>query len=745
MGKLESVSRRSFLISTAVVGGGMALGFNLSESQAENAVAEFTPWITVASDGLITVRSPMPDWGNGTVTQWAMTIAEELNCDWSKIAVEYASPQRMYLEGKAHPPAIKVHFSGARSTLGLRVNQGLQLGASARERLKAAAAGQWKVPVTEITTANSVLTHTPTGRTLKYGDVAAKAATVKLEKEPAPKPRSEWTLLGKATPGKITNKAVVNGSAIYGMDVRLPGMVYAALRQVPAHGGRIKSYDDSVVKKMPGVLAVVTVDPKESVGLKIADLQSPYGDNGMQLSAAQVGIAVIAEHYWQARKALDALRIEWDESDAVKWKNIDVVNEAAHALLDSKELKAGKSVGDVAQLDKQEKIVEGVYRTPYCDQAMMEPLNGTALVTPERIEVWHPAQQSLHAYVTAIDETGMPPEKVVFHQTQLGGGFGRRLYADDVRMVVAVARKFPGRPVHTIWSREETMRQGRYRSLAVSKLRAGLDKQTGMPVAAHFRYVNGPGGADTGLSDTPYSLNKNFKVEGLGALPFNILTGAYRGPGYNSYAFMTETFIDECAHAAGIDPVEYRLKLLDGYPDPGWALCLKEASSKAGWGKPLPKGWGRGVAISNWGNTGKPQTGTTACTVATVEVTKAGKLKVHQLDVAFDTGGVMNRDAVVTEMVGGTIFGLNMTLNEGLTIRNGRIVEGNYDEYPMLRMADIPKINVHFGGLSGHERFTEVGEPPAGVVGPAVGNAIFAATGKRLRTTPFRLHDLSWA
>ncbi len=757
MGKLDNVSRRSFLISTTVVGGGMMIGLQWSPSHAEGAAdqdqpwakagpgSEFTPWLTIAPDNTVTVRCTMPEIGNGALTQVVMTVAEELNVDLAKINVEHASALRNYQQpevyGKFKDYAA---FFGGRSTSPERLSVGLQVGASARERLKAAAAAQWKVPVSEVNAMNSILTHTPTGRTLKYGDVAAKAAVVKLDKEPAPKPRSEWRLLGKTSPTKVNNPAIANGTAVYGMDVRLPGMVYAALRQAPAQGGRIKSYDATIAKKMPGVLAVVTVDPKDTVGGDEFKYPTPFG---MEANAAQHAIAVIAEHYWQARKALDAVTIEWDDGPGAKWKTTETVEAAARALLDSNELKTEKAAGDIAILDKQEKIVEGVYHTPYCEQAPMEPLNGTALVTPDRVELWHPSQQSHIALMTAAHETGLPPEKVIVHQTYVGGGFGRRVYGDDSRMVVAVARKFPGRPVHVIWSREETTRQGRYRALITSKMRAGLDKKTGLPVAFHARYVQGTGtvsGVQAGLHDTPYTFNQNLKVEGA-PLKMNVLSGAYRGPTYNSFAFMTETFVDECAHAAGIDPLEYRLKLLANHPDQGWVNCLKEAASKAGWGKSLPRGTGMGVAISNWGGSGAPFTGTTVAMVATVEVTKAGQLKVHQIDIACDPGSILNRDAVAHEMVGGAIFGMNMTLNERLSIRGGRIVEGNYDEYPMLRMGDVQaKINVHFGAVSNHERYSEIGEPPAGVVGPAIGNAIFAATGKRHRTTPFRLQDMSW-
>ena len=757
MGKIENLSRRSFLVSTAAVGGGLVIGLSWSAGRAEGiptkdepwakagAGSEFTPWLTIAPDSTVTVRCPMPEIGNGVMTQAAMTVAEELDVDWTKINVEYAPPLRNYLEHDVYAGGNLLTYFAGRSTHDERMKLALQVGASARERLKAAAANQWKVPVTEVTTANSVLTHLPTGRTLKYGAVAARAATIKLDAEPEPKPRSAWKVLGKTSLGKLNNAAIVNGTATYGMDVRLPGMVYAALRQAPVHGGSIKSYDVTAAMKVPGVLAVVTVDPKESVGAKDPKQQPPFG---LGPTAAQCAIAVIAEHYWQAHKALNAVQVEWDDGEGSKWKTTEMVNDAARALLDGKDLKVEKDAGDVTKNDQQEKIVEAVYLTPYSDQVTMEPLNGTALVTTERVEVWHPSQHPQQAYMVAADETGMPLDKVIFHQTYVGGGFGRRIFGNDVRMVVAVARKFPGRPVHVIWSREEALRQGRYRSLVAAKYRSGLDKKTGLPVALHARYATAgigiPMPMTAGLHDTPYVFNKDFRIEGR-ALPFNLLTGPYRGPGWNSFAFITETFVDECAHAAGIDPVEYRLKLLEGYPDPGWVLCLKEASSKAGWGKSLSRGTGMGVAISNWGGTGEPKTGTTICTVATVEVSKAGKLKVHQLDVAFDTGGVLNRDAVATEMMGGTIFGLNMALNEALTIRNGGVVEGNYDAYPMLRMGDMPaQINVHFGALSGHERFTEVGEPPAGMVGPAVGNAIFAATGKRVRAMPFRLQDLSW-
>jgi len=752
MGNMNRITRRQFIVSTAVFGGGMALGISPGDSDAATVAAqpwdaidpaagsEFTPWISIGADDIVTVRVATPEIGNGVLTQTPMTIAEELACDWSKVRVEFAPTSRDYRENGVYAMGDSPtgYFSG-RSTSAERMKLLLQVGASARERLKAAAADQWRVPVTEIDARDSVLTHRPTGHTLSYGDVAAKAASVRLAAEPAPKPQSEWVLLGKASPAKLNLPGVVNGSAVYGMDVRVPGMVYAALRQSPVHGGKLKSYDADKVAKMPGVLAVVVVDPSEKRGLALKT-GAPFGYGDTHVRSA---VAVIAEHYWQARKALDALQIEWDDGAGARWKSTQQMVDAAVAALDEPMGKVEQTTGDPKLIDKQDKIVEGVYVTPFSDQAPMEPLNGTALVTADRVDVWHPCQQSKQAFWVAADESGMDPAKVFLHQTFIGGAFGRRIFADDLRMVVAVAKKFPGRPVHVIWSREEQTRQGKYRPLVAVKLQAGLDKGGAPQVLVAHQATKGH---FPRLADTPYALGciPNVLVDAQ-ELPFHVQTGAYRGPGYNSYVFMLESFIDECAHAAGTDPVEYRLKLLQKWPDTGWTKVLKEVATKSGWGKTLPKGMAQGVAIGNWGMNGKPEAGTTVAVVATVEISPKGLLKVHRLDAAFDCGRIVNPDAALNLVQGGLIFGLNMALNEEMNVKDGRMVEGNFDQYPILRTADAPVVNVHFGGLSGHDRFSELGEPPAAPVGPAIGNAIFQITGKRIRSTPIRKHDLSWA
>ncbi len=755
MNRME-MNRREFLINAAAVGGGLAIGITWSDESSAAFVnpepwaqplipgtVEFTPWVSIGKDNIVTVRVTSPDLGNGIMTQFAMTLTEELNCDWSKVRAEYAPANRNLKEKNVYsqPGGILGYFSG-RSTGPERTASLLQVGASARERLKEAAAQSWGVPRAEVEAKNSVVSHKKSGKKLTYGEIAEKAAVIKLDSEPKPKDAKDWWFLGKASPVKLQLPLITNGSAVYGIDVKLPDMVYAALMQSPVHGGKLKSYDFEKVKNMPGVRGVAVVDPSEPrAALDPKIVPFPLG-----LSAPQSAIAVIADHYWQAKKALEAMPMEWDDGPGAQWKNDAQVVKAAKDALDREGKKIEVTRGKPLELlDKQAKVVEGTYYTPYCDHVTMEPLNGTCKVTADRVDVWHPSQHSQQGLFVTAHETGVAPENVYVHQTWVGGGFGRRVYSDDIRMVAAVAKKFPGRPVKVIWSREESMRQGRFRALEAAKLRAGLGAD-GMPVAFHVRSTGGPGKSVRYLADGPHAsgMIENVQVES-DIIPLNILTGPYRGPGYNSNSFFIETFFDECAVAAGIDPMEYRLKLFAKWPDKGWTKCLNEVKTKARWGRKLPKGWGQGVAIVNWGMGGKPEHGTTVAAVATVEVSKQGVLRIDSIDIAFDTGRIANRDAIAAQIEGGVIFGLNMALNEQLTVENGRIVEGNYHEYPMLRIGDMPKrINVHYGGLSGHERMAEIGEPPVGAVGPAVGNAIFKATGKRVRAMPFRLQDLSW-
>ena len=748
-----SIDRRGFLITTAVVGGGMALGLSAQAAvQGGQTVPwgpgvasgdEFSPWIEIAPDDTVTVRVPTPECGNGAMSQAAMNVAEELHCDWSKVRVVFASYARDFAEKGAYNTGFLSFFSG-HSTGKLRLQKTLQLGASARERLKMAAAARWGVPASEITTKDSLLFHKPTGRELRYGEVAAAAAKVGLLAEPELKPQSQWTLLGKKSPPKLNIPDITHGNAVYGIDVKLSGMVHAALMQCPVHGGKLNSHDPSKVLKMPGVRAVVMIDPAKTVGWK-GKTGSTFG---FADSLCQSGVAVIADHYWQAQKALAALPVEWDMGAGVQWKDAEAIYTAAQAKRDLGKGSVIRKLGDVS-LASGKRVVEGEYSTPYGENAALEPLNATALVTAESAEVWCPTQDMSQAFWVVVDETGLPPDKVKLHQTFIGGAFGRRGQGDDVRMAVAVARQFPGKPVKVIWSREETFRQGRFRTPVVTKMRGVLDDLTGLPQA-----VTGDVGyagsraifqMPLGFSDMPWFNNgviPNVRLTSS-AVPVNVLNGAFRGPCYNSHAFVVETFIDECAEAAGIDRLDYRLKLLADW-DKSWSDSLRSAAKGIGWGKVLPKGEGLGIAISCWPVANAHNSGTVVACAARVSVLKAGEIRILQLDTAFDCGRIANADAVRAQIEGGTLFGMSVCLGEELTIKDGMIVEGNFDQYQIAKMADCPQVNVHFDALSGHERLEIIGEAAVAPVQAAIGNAIKMATGKRLRQTPFRKADLRW-
>jgi isoquinoline 1-oxidoreductase beta subunit len=611
----------------------------------------------------------------------------------------------------------------------------MQAGASARERLRAAAAAQWKVPAREIEARDGVMLHARSQRQASYGELAARAATIKLRAEPTPKPREQWTLLTKQMRPMVHARAVVNGSSVYGMDVRVPGMLYAALLQCPVHGGRLKSYDFDAIRNLPGVRGVAVVDPDEPRRnyKKPADWAN---------TDAQAGIAVVAEHYWQARKALEKLPVTWDFGAGAQVKNTQQIYDGLYAQLEKPGAELLIDVGDAPRLlaAAGATVVDAAYHTPYSEHATMEPLNGTACVTAERVDLWHPTAMVLQALVIASEETGVPQQSIHHHQPLVGGSFGRRVNCDDVRMVVAVAKKFPGTPIHVIWSREETFRQGKYRDLHAVRLRASLGAD-GLPESFHS-HVAAWKPVMFGMADAVYVKGPipNVRIE-TSTVESHVLRGQYRGPGYNSHCFFVEGFIDECAARAGIDPLEYRLRLLARWPDAGWKNCLEVAAKHAGWGSPLQEGQGRGIAIGNFGGAGAPHAGCTVACVARVEVKP--EIRVLALDIAFDCGQVLNMNAVHAQLEGAAIFGLNMALNEEITFENGRVIEGNFDAYPMLRLADIPKISIHTDALSGHERHANVGEAGVGVIGPAIANAVFAANGTRLRAMPFRKQKLS--
>lgn len=750
MTELMKLSRRGFISAMLGTGGALVMGLSRPVVAATVAAepwdsfgkgAEFTPWLRIDPNGKVTVYVTHPDIGNGVVTQACSYIREELACRWEDIKAEYAAPERDHALGGVYSEVggPMGYFSG-RSTFADRRTAYMTAAAGARERLKAAAAEAWGVDASEITAEEGVLSHA-SGQSAPYAEFVTAAASARLAEEPGPKPREEWTFLTKTTPAKIQIPEIVTGRATYGIDVRPPGMVYAALRQSPVMGGQLVSYDFDAIRDMPGVRAVVEVKPTEPGEPDRIKPAFPLG-----ASVTGSAIAVIADHYWQARTALDALPVVWDDGPGAKWLNTEMMEQAAMEALRVPGETVERSVGDVeAEFAAGGTVVEAEYLTPYCDHVQLEPLNCTALITENSAEVWAPAQHTQQAFFVTVQETGLAPEQVKLHQTYVGGGFGRRVMGDDTRMAVAVAKGYPGVPVQVVWSREESVRQGRYRPLMGAHMKARLGED-GLPSALQVRVSGGPGFFSNGLADTAFPLvMPNVQIESTVLRDFHLKAGPLRGPGYNSFVFFHESFIDELAQAAGADSLDYRIRIYEKWEDEGWVKILKVLKEKSGWGTPLPAGQARGVAIGNWGMGGRPQHGTTLGAVVHAEVSTDGQVKVHRIDIAFDSGRVMNRDAVQVQLEGGAIFGLNLAMNEKLNVQNGRIVEGNYDEYPMIRMADTPEIHVHFEALTEHDRYDEIGEPPVGPVGPALASAIAQITGKRPRSQPYREHDLSWS
>jgi isoquinoline 1-oxidoreductase beta subunit len=772
----KKLTRRGFLVSSSAIAGGFALSVSalgrraggqtpvaatpaagapsLADTQnlaAGVASGEFPPmsrpedlsiWLAILEDDTVVVRVPQPESGQGLMTQAVYNVAEELASDISKMVPEFASPSLDWagFNDLVLGDVTSVFFAG-RSTVMNRRTAYFQAGASARERLKAAAAARWGVTAADVTVANSVLTNTKTGDTLRYGEVAQEAAAVTLDAEPAIKDPSEWTLLGKGDFGKLNNELIITGKATYGIDVQIEGMKYAALAQSPVQGGVLKSYDFNAIKDMPGVIKVVEV----AATAEVNDDPPILAMNGA-MQAINSAVAVVADHYWQAHQALAALPIEWDPGDGAKWATIDQVKQSAFDRIDAGEVQPYMTIGDPAPALAAGTVISHDYWTPYSEHSMMEPLNGTALMDGDTLEIWMPTSESLQAYSAVQQETGLDPANITFHPTYVGGSFGRRTNGDDARMVAAVAKQLPGVPVHVIWTREETFIGGRYRAAVATRAKAVLGDD-GLPTVLTLESV---AGNQAGWFASPLLQGNPIPNVAVGMAPINthLLAGPYRGPGYNAAGFILDSFVDELAYEAGIDPLEYRIKLYEPYFDPGYVRALKVAAEKIGWGKTLPKGEGLGIAIANWSQDlqqDPPFLGSTTVTAAHVKVDQDGTLHVLRLEVVPELGTVINYDATDQQIHGGTVFGLNMALNEELTLDNGALVETNFDKYPMLRMGDMPEINVHFDALTGDPRYSEAGEVPVGPVGPAIANAIFAAIGKRVREMPFRTADLTWS
>lgn len=721
----HTISRRRFLISTAAVGGGLVLGFFLPgrETEAANIAQQpWTPptpggneinaWLVIGSDDTVTIRVAQSEMGEGVFTSMPMLVAEELECDWTKVRAEYASANRSLRENRVYQ-----RFATGGSGAVRRSREYLQqAGASARARLIAAAAQQWGVPARECRAENGTVVHTASGRRVNYGAIAAAAANVKLDAEPAIKTPNQFTLLGKSQK-RLDVPLKVNGSATFGIDVRLPDMLYASVVTCPVYGGKLKSYDFNAIKNMPGVHAAVEVPN---------------------------GVAVVANSFWRAKTALEVMPVEWDFGEHASASS-EAFRQAFRAALNDSGTVASERGDTLTAIQGAAQVVEADYEAPYLAHATMEPMNCTAHVTPERVEVWVGTQNPEGALAAAAEIIGVAPENVYVHNCFLGGGFGRRFYNDDVRQAVTVA-KAVGRPVKLIWTREEDMRHDFYRPMSALRFRAGLDAN-GTPVAllnrsvthsilSWFRPDAVQGGIDRtsveGLRNMPYGFEHQ-RVEHL-IKNTHVPVAFWRSVGSSQNAFALESFLDEIAHAGGKDPVELRRLLLKGHAD--WLHVLDTVAEKANWGKTLPQGTAQGVAIHE-------SFGTIVAQVAEVAVSKRGEVRVERVVCAIDCGHVVNPLNVAEQMESGVVYGLTAAFYGQIRIDKGRAVEGNFDDYQMLRINQMPEVETHLA-LTGGDKWGGIGEPGVPPIAPAVCNAIFKITGKRVRALPLMNHDLSW-
>ncbi|PZP93409.1 MAG: aldehyde dehydrogenase [Variovorax paradoxus] len=717
-------TRRRFIGGTAATAGALVVGFHIPrKSLAQTPLPdEVNAWVVVKPDDTVVVRIARSEMGQGTLTGLAQLVADELDCDWAKVTTEYPTPGQNLARQRAWGNFSTGGSRGIRESHDY-VRKG---GAVARVMLVQAAADGWKVPAAECRAAKSVITHQPTGRTTTYGKVAAAAGKLKPPADVPLKDPKDWQLIGKRL-ARLDTVEKVTGKQVYGMDLKMPGLLNAAIKACPVFGGTLKSFDAAAVEKRRGVQKVVRV-----------------GDNA---------VAVVADTWWRAKTALDALPVEWDFGQHAQASSAGFA-EVLRAGLTAEQAVVGNSNGDAkAALAGAARRIEATYSYPHQNHATMETMNATARWTPERCEVWTPTQNGEAALAAAAEAAGLPPAQCEVYKIHLGGGFGRRGAVHDwVRQSVAIARQMPGVPVKLIWSREEDMQHGLYHPVTQCRLVAGLDAKgelqalhmriSGQSIVAGifpqnikdgrdpvvFQGLNAPGPeASIGYS-VPHLL-----VDHAMRNP-HVPPGFWRGVNLNQNAIYLESFIDEIAHATKQDPLALRRKLMAQHPK--HLAVLNAVAERVGWGKPAPVGRFRGLA----------QTmgfGSYVAACAEVSVSDDGKLKVHRIVAATDPGYAVNPQQIEAQVEGSFAYGLSAALYGECTVKDGRIEQDNFATYPVLKMDEMPAVEtviVPSGGFWGG-----VGEPTIAVAAPAVLNAIFAATGKRIRTLPLKNHDLKKA
>jgi len=712
-----SITRRHFVVASASAAGGLAISVafpGLADAASIGAQAwgpESTPnevnaFLAIDPDGSILIRSPHQEMGQGAITALPMIVAEELECDWSKVKVEYASPARNLREKNVYGEMTTVGSRGVRTSWQML----LQAGASARERLIAAGAQRWNVSPSDCEASNSKIIHKATGRSFDYGALATDAANIKLDKEPAIRTPDQFKLIGKRL-ARLDTPLKINGSAKFAIDTKVPDMVYAAVTACPVFGGKLKSVDDAPAKGRRGILQVVKLEN---------------------------AVAVVADRFWRAKEALALLKPEWDVGAAGNTDSAQFAKLYRDAL--DGPMVSARNDGSVDDaFGKGGKLVEAVYEAPHLAHATMEPLNATVHLQPDKLEVWLGSQTPMGTIRQAAAASGLKPEQIVIHNCFLGGGFGRRSINDEMRQAILVAKEV-GKPVKLVWTREEDMTQDRYRPQAAVRMKAALGSD-GMPTAFDAKIAVGSILRSTGINKVENGIEAQ-AVEGFANIPYaipSVRVGCmlknthvpvmfWRSVGSSQNAFFVESYIDELAQAAGQDPYKFRRTLLAGKSD--FLGVLDTIAEKSDWGKPLGQGRGRGIAIHEC-------YGSIIGQVAEVTVSQKGEVKVDRVVAAVDCGHVVNPGIVEAQIQSGVIYGLSAALYGEITIKQGRVEQGNFDEYQVVRLADTPKIEVYLA-LSGGKKWGGIGEPGTAATAPAVANAVFAATGTRVRSMPLK-------
>jgi isoquinoline 1-oxidoreductase beta subunit len=721
--KARKIDRRSFIIGTATVGGGLALGLNLplggSVVRAQDGSPEVTAWVVIRPDDTVVIRVARSEMGQGTITGLAQMVAEELECDWSKVTTEYPTPGQSVARKRVWGDFSTGGSRGIRDSHQY-VREG---GATARVMLVQAAANAWGVPASECSVANSVITHRPSGRTTTYGKVAEAAAKLTPPAKVPLKDPKEWKLIGKPVK-RLDTLPKVTGAQVYGFDLKLPGMLNAAIKDCPVFGGKVKSFEAAKVTGMPGVRHVVRV-----------------GDSA---------VAVVADTWWQAKTALDALPIAWDEGPNAKVSSATIAD-MLKAGLDADQAFVANQNGDVkAAIGGAAKKVEAVYAYPFQNHAPMEPMNATAKYTPDRCEVWVPTQNGEAAFAATLAASGLPADKCEVYKINLGGGFGRRgAFHDYVTQAVLIAKQIPGTPVKLLWTREEDMLHGRYHPVMQCKLVGAFDTSNNL-TGLHMRLsgqsilsVVRPEALQQGKDPLVFQgLNPGgdfaigYSVPNLlidhAMRNTHVPPGFWRGVNINQNAIFLECFMDELAHAAGQDPLEFRRRLMTKHPK--HLAVLNAVADRAGWGKPAPQGVYRGLAQMH-----SFASYVAAC--AEISVKDGNKVKIHRIVAATDCGYAVNPAQIERQIAGSFVYGLSALFMEECTVKDGHIEQTNFNTYDSMRIAQMPKVEsivMPSGGFWGG-----VGEPTICVAAPAVLNAFFAATGKRIRTVPLKHHGIT--